>query len=269
MVLARRFDPDEAWRAIERHRVNLMLVIGDAMARPLIEAYRAGGYDASSLLSLSSSAALFSPAVKEACAAALPHVVITESIGSTETGFTGLSMFSAGTAHRGGPDRDAGTRHHRAGRRGPPAGPGQVGRIARGGHVPLGYYRDPVQTAAMFAEVDGGATRCPATTRGSSRTAGDAARPRQHLREHRRREGLPRGGRGRAQAHPDVFDALVIGVPDERLGQRVAALVQVRDGRPADLAAIEAHLRGLIAGYKLPRSIWLVDAIGRTRGRQG
>src|SRR6185437_983734 len=65
-------------------------------------------------------------------------------------------------------------------------------------------------------------------------------------------------------AHPDVFDALVIGVPDERLGQRVAALVQLRAGRPADLAAIEAHLRGLIAGYKLPRSIWLVDAIGRT-----
>ncbi len=69
---------------------------------------------------------------------------------------------------------------------------------------------------------------------------------------------------GALKAHPDVFDALVIGVPDERLGQRVAALVQLRDGRAADLAGIEAHLRGLIAGYKLPRSIWLVDAIGRT-----
>jgi 3-oxocholest-4-en-26-oate---CoA ligase len=265
VVLARRFDPDEAWRTIERHRVNLMLVIGDAMARPLIEAYRAGSYDASSLLSLSSSAALFSPAVKEACAAALPHVVITESIGSTETGFTGLSLFSAGTAHRGGPTVTPGPDTivlDDAGRR---AGPGQVGRIARGGPVPLGYYKDPVRTAAMFAEVDGRRYAVP----------GDYAR----VEEDGRLTLLGRGNtcvntggekvypeevEGALKAHPDVFDALVIGVPDERLGQRVAALVELRDGRPPDLAGIEAHLRGLIAGYKLPRSIWLVDAIGRT-----
>ena len=265
VVLARRFDPDEAWRAIERHRVNLMLVIGDAMARPLIEAYLAGGYDASSLLSLSSSAALFSPAVKEAWAAALPHVVITESIGSTETGFTGLNLFSAGAAHRGGPTVTPGPDTIVLDDAGRPAGPGQVGRIARGGHVPLGYYKDPVKTAAMFAEVDGRRYAVP----------GDYAR----VEEDGRLTLLGRGNtcvntggekvypeevEGALKAHPDVFDALVIGVPDERLGQRVAALVQVRDGRPADLAAIEAHLRGLIAGYKLPRSIWLVDAIGRT-----
>jgi acyl-CoA synthetase (AMP-forming)/AMP-acid ligase II len=65
------------------------------------------------------------------------------------------------------------------------------------------------------------------------------------------------------KSHPDVFDALVIGVADERLGQRVAALVQLRDGRAPDLATIEAHVRGQIAGYKAPRSIWLVEAISR------
>jgi acyl-CoA synthetase (AMP-forming)/AMP-acid ligase II len=265
VVLARRFDPDEAWRTIERHRVNLMLVIGDAMARPLIEAYQAGSYDASSLLSLSSSAALFSPAVKEACAAALPRVVITESIGSTETGFTGMNLFSAGAAHRGGPTVTPGPDTIVLDDAGRPAGPGQVGRIARGGHVPLGYYKDPVKTAAMFAEVDGKRYAVP----------GDYAR----VEEDGRLTLLGRGNtcvntggekvypeevEGALKAHPDVFDALVIGVPDDRLGQRVAALVQLRDGRPADLAALEAHLRGLIAGYKLPRSIWLVDAIGRT-----
>jgi 3-oxocholest-4-en-26-oate---CoA ligase len=95
VVLTPRFDPDEAWRVIERHQVNVMLVIGDAMARPLIEAYRAGSYDASSLVSLSSSAALFSPVVKDACAQALPDVIITESIGSTETGFTGIGVVTA------------------------------------------------------------------------------------------------------------------------------------------------------------------------------
>jgi len=265
VVLARRFDPDEAWRTIERHRVNLMLVIGDAMARPLIEAYQAGSYDASSLLSLSSSAALFSPAVKEACAAALPNVIITESIGATETGFTGMTYFSAGTAHRGGPTVTRGPDTIVLDDAGRPAGPGQVGRIARGGHVPLGYYKDPVKTAAMFAEVDGKRYAVP----------GDYAR----VEEDGRLTLLGRGNtcvntggekvypeevEGALKAHPDVFDALVIGVPDDRLGQRVAALVQLRDGRPADLAALEAHLRGLIAGYKLPRSIWPVDAIGRT-----
>jgi acyl-CoA synthetase (AMP-forming)/AMP-acid ligase II len=65
------------------------------------------------------------------------------------------------------------------------------------------------------------------------------------------------------KSHPDVFDALVIGVDDERLGQRVAALVQPREGRVPDPATIEAHVRGQIAGYKAPRSIWLVDAISR------
>jgi acyl-CoA synthetase (AMP-forming)/AMP-acid ligase II len=75
---------------------------------------------------------------------------------------------------------------------------------------------------------------------------------------------FPEEVEGALKSHPDVFDALVIGMPDERLGQRVAALVQQREGRSLDLAALEAHLRGQIAGYKVPRSIWLVDSIGRT-----
>jgi 3-oxocholest-4-en-26-oate---CoA ligase len=69
---------------------------------------------------------------------------------------------------------------------------------------------------------------------------------------------------GALKSHPDVFDSLVIGVPDERLGQRVAALIELRPGAAADVAALEAHVRTQIAGYKVPRSVWFVDAIGRT-----
>ena len=69
---------------------------------------------------------------------------------------------------------------------------------------------------------------------------------------------------GALKSHPDVFDALVIGVPDDRLGQRVAALVQLRPGAAADLAALQAHVRGQLAGYKVPRTLWFVDAVGRT-----
>jgi 3-oxocholest-4-en-26-oate---CoA ligase len=130
--------------------------------------------------------------------------------------------------------------------------------------VPLGYYKDPVKTAAMLAEVDGKRYAVP----------GDLAR----IEEDGTVTLLGRGNtcvnsggekvfpeevEGALKSCPDVFDALVIGVPDDLLGQRVAALVQLREGRAADLPAIEEHVRGQIAGYKVPRSIWLVDAISR------
>ena len=108
IVLLPAFDPNEIWRAVAKHQVNVLVIIGDAMARPLVEAYEQGDYDASSLVAVSSSAALFSPAVKDACAQALPDAMITEAIGSTETGFAGLSFVSAGEPHRGGPTVIAG-----------------------------------------------------------------------------------------------------------------------------------------------------------------
>ncbi len=264
-VLLPAFDAHEVWRAVQRHRVNALLVIGDAMARPLIEAYKESAYDASSLLALASSAALFSPAVKDACAKALPNVFITESIGSTETGFTGLGFVSAGQPHRGGPTVTAGPDVLVLGDDNKPVQKGQVGRVARGGHVPLGYYNDPVKTAAMFAEVDGKRYAVP----------GDMAR----LEEDGSITLLGRGNtcvntggekvfpeevEGALKSHPDVFDSLVIGVPDDTLGQRVAALVQLRPGAATDPEQLQEHVRTQIAGYKVPRTIWLVDDIGRT-----
>jgi acyl-CoA synthetase (AMP-forming)/AMP-acid ligase II len=75
---------------------------------------------------------------------------------------------------------------------------------------------------------------------------------------------FPEEVEGALKSHPAVFDAIVIGVPDETLGQRVAALVQVRDGMDIDLDDLVVHVRSEIAGYKVPRSIWLVGSIGRT-----
>jgi acyl-coenzyme A synthetase/AMP-(fatty) acid ligase len=69
---------------------------------------------------------------------------------------------------------------------------------------------------------------------------------------------------GALKSHPDVFDALVIGVPDDRLGQRVAALVQLRPGAQLNQGVLQAHVHGLLAGYKAPRTVWFVDSIGRT-----
>src|SRR5580704_688788 len=265
VVFVPQFDPHDVWRAVQRHKVNVLIIIGDAMARPLIEAYRQEQYDVSSVLAISSSAALFSPAVKDEYLALLPNIVITDAIGASETGFTGLGYVSAGNKKPEGPTVTAGPstividEHNR------PVGPGGIGRLARGGHVPLGYYKDPVKTAALFAEVEGVRYAVP----------GDFAR----VEEDGSLTLLGRGNTcvntGGEKVYPEevegalksfgsVFDALVIGVPDERLGQRVAAVVQPRDGQEVDLAQLEAHLRTQIAGYKVPRSVWLVEQISRT-----
>jgi 3-oxocholest-4-en-26-oate---CoA ligase len=202
--------------------------------------------------------------VKDAIAAALPNIVITDAIGSTETGFAGIAAVTAGAPQRGGPTVAPGPEVIVLDEDGRPAPPGQVGRLARGGHVPLGYYKDPDRTAAMLAVVDGKRYAVPGDLarleadgsvtllgRGSTcvNTGGEKV--------------FPEEVEGALKSCPDVFDALVIGVPDDLLGQRVAALVQLREGRIADLPAIEAHVREQIAGYKVPRSIWLVDAISR------
>ena len=265
VVLAPRFDAHEVWRAVEQYKVNLLFIIGDAMGRPLIEAYHEGGYDASTVFALSSSGALFSPAVKDAIAAALPNIVITDAIGSTETGFAGIAAVTAGAPQRGGPTVAPGPEVIVLGEDGRPAPPGQVGRLARGGHVPLGYYKDPDRTAAMLAEVDGKRYAVPGDLArleadGSVTLLGRGATCVNTGGE----KVFPEEVEGALKSCPDVFDALVIGVPDDLLGQRVAALVQLREGRAADLPAIETHVREQIAGYKVPRSIWLVEAIGRS-----
>ncbi|HEX9041887.1 MAG TPA: acyl-CoA synthetase [Trebonia sp.] len=264
-VILPKFDPHAVWEAVQRHQVNVLSITGDAMARPLMEALTAGGYDTSSLVSFSSTAALFSPPVKEACTRALPNVFISEAIGSTETGFAGIAFVSADDENRGGPTVTAGPDVIVIDETGGVCGPGQTGRLARGGHIPLGYYHDPVKTEQMFAEVGGRRYAVPGdwarveedgsiTLLGRGNTCVNTGGEKVY----------PEEVEGALKSHPDVFDSLVIGVPDDRFGQRVAALIQLRPGAAADPAAIRAHVHARLAGYKVPRTVWFVDAIGRT-----
>jgi 3-oxocholest-4-en-26-oate---CoA ligase len=264
-VILPKFDARAVWEAIQRHQVNVLSVIGDAMARPLMEALAAGDYDTSSLVSVNSTAALFSPAVKDACTKALPNVFISEAVGSTETGFAGIAFVSGDEEHRGGPTVTAGPGVIVIDEAGGVCGPGQTGKLARGGHIPLGYYKDPVKTAEMFTEVNGVRYAVPGdwarveedgaiTLLGRGNTCVNTGGEKVY----------PEEVEGALKSHPDVFDSLVIGVPDDRLGQRVAALIQLRPGAAADLAALDAHVRGQLAGYKAPRTVWFVDSVGRT-----
>ncbi len=266
VVFVPQFDPHEIWTEVARHRVQVLTIVGDAMARPLIEAYHQGGYDASSLVAVSSHAALFSQSVKQEYLRTFPNLVLTDAIGSSESGFTGIGMVAKDADHSAGPRVNFGKDailidddNHLVER-----APGAVGRIARRGHVPLGYYKDPAKTETIFVEIDGKRYVVPGDY---ARYEGDGTvtllgRGSQCVNTGGEKV-FPEEVEGALKSHPDVFDALVIGVPDDRLGQRVAAIVQARPGGSLDLADVEAHVRTRIAGYKVPRSVWVVDEIGR------
>jgi 3-oxocholest-4-en-26-oate---CoA ligase len=266
VVLLPQFDPHEVWKAVERHKVQVMAIVGDAMARPLLEALAEGDYDISSIFAFSSHAALFSPTVKEQFLRVLPpHAVITDAIGSSESGFQGIGLITKDTKVESSlPRVNSGPKTIVINDDNEKTAPGEVGWLARGGYVPLGYYKDPEKTATIFREVDGERYV----------VAGDYAR----LEDDGTITLLGRGNvsintggekvfpeevEAALKSHPDVYDALVVGVPDERLGQRVAALVQSWEGRELDFAALDAHVRERVAGYKTPRSVWVVEQIGR------
>ncbi|OXM58041.1 acyl-CoA synthetase [Amycolatopsis thailandensis] len=267
VVFVPRFDAHDVWKAVQDNKVQVLTIVGDAMARPLIDAYREGDYDASSIVAVSSHAALFSQSVKQEFLALLPHVVITDAIGSSESGFTGIGMVSKDSDHSAGPRVNFGKDAILVDDDGAlvEPEPGAIGLIARRGHVPLGYYKDPAKTEKIFVEIDGKRYVVP----------GDYARYEDDLTVTLLGRGsqcvntggekvYPEEVEGALKSHPDVFDALVIGIPDDRLGQRVAAVIQPRNGKELDFTALEAHVRSEIAGYKVPRSLWLAEEIGRS-----
>jgi acyl-CoA synthetase (AMP-forming)/AMP-acid ligase II len=269
VVLAPEFDAEQVWRSIERHKVNLLFFTGDAMGRPLLDALEGTveDRDLSSLFLLASTAALFSPSLKQRFLELLPNRVITDSIGSSETGFGGTSMVAKGQTQAGGPrvaiDKNTVVLDDDGNEVRP--GSGVRGILAKRGNIPVGYYKDEKKTAETFRTINGVRYAIPGDYamveedgtvtmlgRGSVsiNTGGEKVYP----------EEVEAALKG----HPDVFDALVVGVPDERYGQHVAAVVAPRaDTRPT-LSALDAFVRNHIAGYKVPRSLWIVDEVKRS-----
>jgi acyl-CoA synthetase (AMP-forming)/AMP-acid ligase II len=240
---------------------------GDAMARPMIEAFTEVGPDTSSLVALSSTAAVFSKSVKEQYLDLLPNVIITDAVGSTETGFSGVTMVQKGDEQKGGgptvkigPDTivlDADDKPVEA-------GSGVVGRIARGGNVPIGYYKDPEKTAATFVMVDGKRYAIPGDFATVEADGTMTLLGRGSVCINSGGEKIfPEEVEGALKSHPKVFDAIVVGVPDDRWGQKVVAVVQARPGEQPTLEELDVHCRQHIAGYKVPRGLHLVGEIQR------
>lgn len=267
VVIHRKFVPEEVLRTIEREKVTSISLVGDAMLRPLIDALEGPlrGTDCSSVFSVSSSGAIMSDTVRRQFRALMPNAMLLNNFGSSESGFNGTATDDSG------PERGFRVRVNSRTRVVDPAthepvAAGEVGRVAQCGHVPLGYYNDPAKTAETFFRKDGERWVLlgdMATVdeegvvvvlgRGSQciNTGGEKVYP----------EEVEQA----LKSHPDVYDALVAGVPDPTWGNHVAAVVQVRSGaaRPS-LEDIQRHCRSRLAGYKIPRQLVVTDAIRRS-----
>jgi 3-oxocholest-4-en-26-oate---CoA ligase len=272
-ILEAKFDPVKTWEIVERDGVQLLFMTGDAMARPLIEEFErkaATGtpYDASSLVAISSTAAIFSPEVKGRWLDAFPNAVVTDSIGATETGFQGLGLQAKDNIKRDGALVALGPGSVVIGDDGRildlASNIGVVGRLGRTGNVPVGYYKDPEKSAATFLEIDGVRYSVPGDSvrieadnkitllgRGSIsiNTGGEKV--------------YPEEVEAAVKAHPAVYDCLVVGIPDEKYGQAVAAVVELREGQSLELPALRDFLRASLSGYKLPRAMTVVDQVPR------
>ncbi|MGH7818532.1 MAG: AMP-binding protein, partial [Candidatus Binatia bacterium] len=263
----RRLDARSFWEAVERHRVETLMLIGDAFAVPLIERLREQRYDVSSVRVVTSTAAVLSPTVKQELVALLPAgVLVVESVGSTETGFQAMSTLPGADAARpvafdlreGTVLLDADRRHVLD-----PAARDDVGWTARTGHLPLGYLGDPDKTLETFPIVSGVRYAI----------AGDRARyDEQGKLVLLGRESMCVNTGGEkvyveevervVKSHPSIRDALVVGRPSERWGQEVTAIVSLRPGAAAPaLEELRAHCATRLAGYKMPRAIVVAPEI--------
>ena len=266
-LVGRSLDMEELFDTIETHKANTTAIVGDAFAKPMLRALDAEPerWDLSSLVVIASSGVMFSEASKQGLLNHLPQLMIVDAFSSSEAVGMGQSVSAAGV--------DSGTAKFSLGAntkvftedlREVQPGSGEIGRVAVGGHQPIGYYKDPEKSAATFMTVDGQRYSVPgdfATVeadgsitllgRGSVciNTAGEKVFPEEV------EEAL--------KTHESVHDAVVVGVPDDRFGEAITAVVHLEAGRTLDEAELIAHVKGKLASYKAPKRVLPVDTIGR------
>jgi acyl-CoA synthetase (AMP-forming)/AMP-acid ligase II len=274
IAMLRKFDAHEVWRMVERERINNVSITGDAMARPMIEALEEMGgpaaLDLSSMFVLASTAAIFSPTVKDQYLELFPNLMIVDAIGSSETGANGMRVVGKGDTQNsgGGPTvqaaRDAVVLDEGFNEIEP--GSGRQGRLARRGNVPIAYYKDPAKSAETFVVGPSGSRYALAGDMAILEADGTITllgRGSQCINSGGEKI-FPEEVESALKAHPAVFDAIVVGAPDERWGQRVVAVVQAREGETPTLEDLDAHCRGYLAGYKVPKELHLVTEVVRS-----
>jgi acyl-CoA synthetase (AMP-forming)/AMP-acid ligase II len=260
-----RLDPDAVWTMVDREQVNLMLIVGDAFARPLIEALDRGHHDGSSLNVLVTGGAALSPGVARSLLERLPTLMIVDGFGSSEAGGQMTRVTTSGNPDTPGfktNDRTFVLSEDRS--RVLPPGDPETGWLARSGRLPLGYLDDAEATERTYPTIDGERLVVP----------GDRARVLADGTVHLlgRESGCINTGGEKVFAQevelamvglPGVADCLVIGTPDERWGHIVTAIVEPLPSETIDLDTIRRGLDGVIADYKIPRRLVIVERVER------
>ena len=261
-------DPHLLWSEVERNRVTTLIIVGDAFARPMLQALndaKAAGrsYDISSLRQITSSGVMWSREVKQGL---LEHhdMTLLDAMGSTEGGMGSSVATRDAPADTAKFKLQAGVKVFDDDDKEVRAGSGIVGKLATSGLVPVGYYKDPAKSEATFRTVNGIRYSFPgdfATVeedgsitllgRGSNciNTAGEKVYP-EEVEE-------------AIKKHPAVSDCLVVGVADDRFGQRVVALAALSEGEASSEDHIIDFTREHLAGYKLPKQVFLLDEVRR------
>ena len=265
----RKFDADELLTMVERDRVNNAIIVGDAFARPVADALDAAvrkgrPYDTSSLQRMASSGVMWTMEVKKRLIDHIPQVMLVDSMGSTEGGM-GVSVmtkdsvvetakFSMNPTTKVFDDDDAEV----------VPGDGRTGKVANGGLTPFGYFKDPEKSARTFRVIDGTRYAFPGDMatfdengnmvllgRGSQviNTGGEKVFPEEV------EEAVKR--------YPGMRDCLVVGLPDEKFGQRIVAVASAEDGADTDESKVIAHVKSELSHYKAPKQVVFVASVPR------
>jgi len=261
-----KLDPDDIWGTIERERVNLLTIVGDAFGRPLVDQLAKKKYDLSSLMLVTSGGAILTASLKDEFLRALPQVRVLDALGSSETGAQ-ASQFSdkdnkATTGDFAVAPGNVVLKEDLSGL--VEVGSAEIGWLAREGNIPLGYYKDAEKTARTFPAIGGKRYSVP-----GDRAAFDASGK---LRLLGRDSVCINSGGEKIFAeevehalkhHPDVYDCVVVGTPHPRWGQQVTALVKLREGKRGDEESLRKTAAEHIATYKLPKVFVFVDEMVR------
>jgi len=265
----RKFDGAEMWQLIEDEKVTSISIVGDAMGRPLIEALATDPdrFDVTNVLVIGSGGAIWSEGVKSQYRELLPNVMLMDNYGSSETGSQGGSPSIDAGEDEGAPRFAMDDNHTVLDEDLKPVEPGSGvrGHVAKSGNIPLGYYGDEEKTAKTFVTIDGKRWVLQGDVATVEANGTITLFGRGSICINSGGEKIfPEEVEGALKQHPDVYDAVVVGVPDDRFGERVAAVVETRPGASLDLESMQAFAREHVAGYKVPRQLALVEQIQRS-----
>jgi acyl-CoA synthetase (AMP-forming)/AMP-acid ligase II len=255
------FDARRCLELVGEEEVTTILMVGDAMGRPFLDLLEGEhDFNLDTLSIVASSGAILSPSIKAEFNEKAPNVMMVDAFGASETGANGsVDVTDKGPRFRMNEWTTVITDD------GDVAPIGEVGMLARRGHVPVGYYKDEAKTAATFVEMHGVRWAIPGDKAvieedGAINVLGRGSQCINSGGE----KIFPEEVEAVLKAHPDVFDAIVVGVTDKRFGETVGAVVSPRAGRRVTLEQLAEHCRTALAGYKVPRSLWYTDEVKRS-----